>query len=522
MKLSQLFGRTLREAPAEAQSVSDQLALRAGLARPAAQGVYGYLPLGRRVIEKIATIIREEINTLGGQEVFLPLVDSAENDALTAVIADLTRREISSHKQLPVLIYQIQPQLHDEPRSLMAVLKSAYSLHADADLDDYYQQIQQVYFNIFQRCGLEPLTANISLTENDAHSFVVLSEMGETELLTCADCDYVARADSAIISKEPPKKFEMLPVEEVYTPEAKTIQAVANFVGVDKTRTLKVVLYAVEGSVVFVVVRGDLDVNEAKVRRILGVNELYAAVDHEIRAVGAVPGFASPVGLKNIKVIADESVTLARNLVAGANKEDYHLKNVNYGRDFTADMVVDVAQARAGDSCVYCDGKLEEHRGIELGNVAKLGTRYSEDVGATYLDAQGKAQTPLMGIYQINLERVLAAMIEKHHDDYGIIWPAEIAPYQIHLVLLGKKPNEIEIAERLYAELSARYEVLYDDRSDSAGVKFNDADLLGVPVRVTVSKRQLKNNCVEVKRRAESERHAIELDALMAELEQMV
>lgn len=569
MRLSHLFGRTLRETPADAEMVSHRLLLRAGMIRPLGTGIYSYLPLGWRVATKIIQIMREEMNAIGGQELLMPVVHPAEiwqvsgrwdsvdetllrfrdrNGHAMAlamtheeVVADLLRREVDSYRQLPMMVYHIQTKFRDEPRSrggLVRVreflMKDAYSIHANrADLDEFYPRMVQAYQNIFARCGLSPLPVEADLgvmgdtnaaNSADSHEFILLNDAGEDTVLRCDGCAYAANVERATFFK-PPFVPDERPGPEapvlVATPDCKTIEDVARFVGVPTAQTLKAVFFATQEAhpqLVFAVIRGDLEVNEVKLSNVIGGKKLRAAEEAEICAVGAVPGYASPIGVHGALVVADDSVHLGRDFVAGANREGYHLTGVNYGRDFTADIEADIALARDGDRCPRCNGILHARRGIELGHCFKLGTRYTERAGITFNDADGSEKPFVMGSYGIGIGRLMAAIVEAHHDEWGIVWPDGVAPFQLHLISLAQEGEVFEQAEALYRRLcNAGVEVLYDDRPDlSAGVKFNDADLIGCPLRVTVSSRSLQKGGVEVKRRSEQERTVIGVEELMA------
>ncbi len=556
MRLSKLFGRTLREVPAEATMVSHQLLLRAGMIRPLAAGIYSYLPLGWRALKKIEGIMRQEMDSIGGQEIRMPSVHPAELWQATGryeetgpvmarfrdrmgrelvlgitheeVVTDLARREINSYRQLPFMVYQIQTKFRDEPRSrggLIRVreftMKDAYSFHAnEEDLDDYYPQVYQAYLNIFRRCGLEPLVVEADpglMGGRASHEFMLLSEAGEDALVLCQTCGYAANAEGAVAMREEVAGQEEQPLEEVATPGMMTIQEVADYLGVPTEETLKAIFYIALGQLVFVIIRGDLEVNEAKLANLLGVLELRLATEEEVKEAGIVAGYASPLGLKErVKVVADRSIREGSNFVAGANKEGYHLKGVNYPRDYEVDLLADIAMVREGDLCPRCKESLCLTRGVELGHIFKLGTKYSEALGATFLDKDGQKKPLVMGCYGIGTGRLLAAVIEESHDEKGIIWPPEIAPCQIHLIALDIGQEEVsEATEGLYGTLLARgYEVLYDDREESPGVKFNDADLIGLPLRLTVSRRTLEVGGVEVKRRGEESSKVLELPHL--------
>jgi len=556
MRLSKLFGRTLREVPAEATMVSHQLLLRAGMIRPLAAGIYSYLPLGWRALKKIEGVMRQEMDSIGGQEIRMPSVHPAELWQATGryeeagpvmarfrdrtgrelvlgitheeVVTDLARREINSYRQLPFMVYQIQTKFRDEPRSrggLIRVreftMKDAYSFHANGeDLDDYYPQVYEAYLNIFRRCSLEPLVVEADpglMGGSASHEFMLLNEAGEDTLVLCQACGWAANAEGAAAMREEVAGQKERPLEEVATPGMMTIQEVADYLGVPTRETLKAIFYIALGQLVFVIIRGDLEVNEAKLANLLQASELRLATEEEVKGAGIVAGYASPLGLKGkVKIVADRSIGEGSNFVAGANKEGYHLKGVNYPRDFEVDLLADIAMVREGDLCPRCKKPLRLTRGVELGHIFKLGTKYSEALGATFLDKDGQKKPLVMGCYGMGTGRLLAAVIEESHDEKGIIWPPEIAPYQIHLVALDIGQVEVsEAAEGLYRALLARgYEVLYDDREESPGVKFNDADLIGLPLRLTVSRRTLEVGGVEVKRRDEESSEVLELPHL--------
>jgi len=553
MRLSQLFGRTLREAPAEAELVSHQLLLRAGMIRQLAAGIYSYLPLGWRALRKIEEIMRQEMDSIGGQEILLPVVHPAEiwqatgryqaptpgpalvrfrdrwgHDLVIAmtheeVIADLLKSEVSSYRQLPFMVYQIQTKFRDEPRARGGlirvrefVMKDAYSCHADlASLDEFYPRMYDAYIRIFRRCHVDHVAVEADtgiMGGPVSHEFMVLTEIGEDTLIRCEGCGYSANVERAEFRLSEVAREEPRPLQAVPTPEASSIEAVAAFLGVPTNRTLKAVFYTTaEGEVIFAVIRGDLTVNEVKLANLLGGTALRPATEEELVAKGLVPGYASPIGVRGMRVIVDPSVRSGTNWVAGANRPGYHYLNVNYPRDFQADIEADIAQARAGLPCPRCAAILRESRGIEIGHLFKLGTRYSAAVGATFLDQNGRPHPIVMGSYGIGTGRLLAAIVEQHHDDKGIIWPPTVAPFQVHLVSLGlDRPEVAEAAEALYRELvEAGLEVLYDDRLESAGVKFNDADLIGLPLRLTLSPRTLQTGLVEAKLRWESEKRLL-------------
>ena len=555
MRFSRVFGKTLRQAPAEAESVSHQLLLRAGMIAQEAAGIYSYLPLGWRALRKIETIVRDEMDKAGGQEVMLPVLQPLElwqqsgrdvsfgkslftltdrKEHMLAlgptheeVVADLARRHVQSYRDLPLMPYQIQTKLRDEPRprgGLLRVrefiMKDLYSLDADeAGLHESYQKMCQAYKNIYARLSLPALMIEAdsgAIGGKDSHEFMILTEDGEDEVIHCSNCGYAANGEKAQFTKTGTDAESLLPLEEIATPATRTIEEVAGFLGVPSSQTLKAVFYYADRELVFVVIRGDLEVNETKLRNNLKCSDLRMATEEEVGEAGLVAGFASPVGLRGTKVVADDSITLGSNFVVGANKPGYHFRNANFPRDFQVDLTADIALARAGDSCPKCRGRLSLSRGIEVGHVFKLGTFISERFGASFLDNDGKSRPIVMGSYGIGLGRLLAAIVEQSHDDKGIIWPLSVAPYQVHLCPLSlDKPAVAPTAERLYQELQKEgIEVLFDDRDDSPGIKFNDADLLGMPLRLTLSPRTLQSQSVEAKWRTEKETQLLPLDNL--------
>jgi prolyl-tRNA synthetase len=402
-----------------------------------------------------------------------------------------------------------------------------YSFDVDEEgADTSYREMIQAYSNIYQRCGLTTLIVEAdsgAIGGKDSHEFMAITESGEDEVIHCPNCGYAANTEKAQSVKPNGPTEEALPVEEVSTPGKKTIEEVASFLEVPHSQTLKAVFYYADGEVVFVSIRGDLEVNEVKLKNALKCFELALATDEEVENAGLVAGAASPLGLSGIKTVADDSITMGSNFVAGANKPDYHLRNVNYPRDFQVDMMLDIAVAKPGHACPNCGTELDATRGIEVGHVFKLGTVFSEELGATFLGQEGKQKPAVMGCYGIGIGRLLAAIIECNHDDKGIICPASIAPYQIYLCTLGTDdPEVVATAEKVYADLQERnWEVLFDDRAESPGVKFNDADLLGIPLRLTVSPRNLKNGSVELKWRHEGDSKLVPLSDLVSEVQRV-
>ncbi|MFC1927459.1 proline--tRNA ligase [Chloroflexota bacterium] len=563
MRFSRIFGKTLRQAPAEAEIVSHQLLLRAGMIAQEAAGIYSYLPLGWRVLRKIENIVRDEMDKAGGQEVMLPVLQPLElwqqsgrdvsfgkslftltdrKEHMLAlgptheeVIADLARRYVQSYRDLPLMPYQIQTKLRDEPRprgGLLRVrefiMKDLYSLDADeAGLHESYQKMCQAYKNIYARLSLPALMIEAdsgAIGGKDSHEFMILTEDGEDEVIHCSNCGYAANAEKAQFMKTGADAESPLPLEETATPATKTIEEVAGFLGVPSSQTLKAVFYHADGEFVFVVIRGDLEVNETKLRNNLKCSDLRLATEEEVSEAGLVAGFASPVGSRGIKVVADDSITLGSNFVVGANKQGYHFRNANFPRDFQVDLMADIALARSGDSCPKCRSRLSLSRGIEVGHVFKLGTFISERFGASFLDNDGKSRPIVMGSYGIGLGRLLAAIVEQSHDDKGIIWPLSVAPYQVHLCPLSLDKSAVApTADKLYGELQKEgIEVLFDDRDDSPGIKFNDADLLGIPLRLTLSPRTLQSQSVEAKWRTEKETQLLPLDNLAVQANKLL
>jgi prolyl-tRNA synthetase len=563
MRLSKLFGKTLKENPAEADTISHRLLLRTGMIYQVASGIYAYMPLSWHVLKKIEEIIRDEMNKAGGQELTMPVLQPLEWWQATGrdksmgenlfvltdrkqrklalgptheeVITTLVSRFVQSYRDLPLLLFQIQTKFRDEPRprgGLIRVrefdMKDAYSFDTDeAGLDKVYQTLLQAYRNIFARCGLPAMMVEAdsgAIGGKDSHEFMLIAESGEDEIIYCEACKYAANTEKAKSHKHLLETQPALPIEEVSTPGKRTIEEVSGFLKVPATNTLKAVFYIADKNLVFVVIRGDLEVNEIKLKNLLKATDLRLATEPEVKAAGIVAGAASPVGLTGVKIVADDSVVTGVNFIAGGNKPETHLKNVNYPRDFKADVVTDIARVTAGDECEKCHSKLASTRGIEVGHVFKLGTAYSKILGANFIDAAGNSQPAIMGCYGIGVGRLMAAAIEQNHDDKGIIWPLPIAPYQVYLCPLYRDGTKVaEVVEKLYSEFTdAGLEVLFDDRTESPGAKFNDADLLGIPLRITVSPRTLEKNTVEVKWRKEKQAQFLPLEGITEKIKEMV
>jgi len=564
MRYSTLLGKTLRQPPSDAETISHQLLVRAGMIAQLGAGVYSMLPLGWRVLRNIERIVRQEMDAAGGQEVVMPvlhprelwqesgrdgkmggilfrLMDRREREMVLGptheeVITTLVRQNVQSYRDLPMTSYQIQTKFRDEARPRAGlirgrefVMKDAYSFHAEQEsLDATYEAMKTAYTNVFQRCGLPSVMVEAdsgAIGGKGSHEFMLLAPSGEDSVLICSQCGYAANAEKAEFVKPAGIVEPERAMGEVHTPGKKTIAELAEFLGVEARQTLKAVFYVADGEMAFVTIRGDLEVNDIKLKNALHATELRLATDQEVAAAKLVAGSASAVGLNGFNVVCDDSVTLGTNFVAGANKHDYHFLNVNYPRDFQANHLLDIALAEAGAQCARCaGGVLQVQRGIEVGHIFKLGVTYSESLGANFTDAEGAERPIIMGCYGIGVSRLVAAAVEQNHDDRGIVWPAAIAPFQVHLCGLNLDNADVaDAASSLYEGLRATgIDVLYDDRIESAGVKFNDADLIGIPLRVTVSPRTLAQGGAEVKRRTEREFALVPLDELVAHVQQQL
>lgn len=562
MRYSKMLVPTLREVPAEAEIVSHKLMLRSGLMRKVASGVYTYLPLGWRTIGKISNIIREEMDNSGAQELMFPIVQPAElwqksgrwdvyGDELWRVkdrhgrdfclgptheeiVSSLIAGEINSHKQLPMMVYQLQNKYRDERRprfglmrSREFIMKDCYSFDKDeAGLDVSYHIMYDAYTRIFQRCGLDfrPVEAdNGAIGGSSSHEFMVLAESGEAEILYCDKCNYAANTEIAQTSDKPKTATEeMAALAKVETPHCGTIEEVAGYLRLDTKKTMKALAYTADGEVVVIFVRGDRHLNEIKVQNYLGATTFYMSTEDELAQAGLVKGYIGPVGQK-VKVLLDNEVVTGINLCCGANDSGYHLINVNYQRDFTGE-VGEFRTVEVGEGCPHCDGTLRSARGIEVGQVFKLGNKYSIAMEANYLDENGKSNPMVMGCYGIGVGRTMAAAIEQNYDENGIIWPWAIAPYQIIIVPVSEKSEtQMAAAETLYNDLTdAGYEVIFDDRSERAGVKFKDADLIGIPLRITVGDKSLAKGELEYKIRRSGESGVISVDNALEEVDNLV
>jgi prolyl-tRNA synthetase len=572
MRMSQLFSRTLHEAPSGAEAASHRLLERAGFIRQIAAGIFAYLPLARRSLHKIEAIVRDEIDAIGGQEITMPMVHPAEiwqqtrrwyeigpemgrfqdragRDMVLGmtheeIVAFLARQEIRSYQDLPRLVYQIQTKWRDEERPRAGLIrvrefdmKDSYSLDADeAGLDRQYRAHYQAYFNVFHRCDLDVLavTSDTGMMGGAAaHEFMALTGIGEDTIMRCEDCGYAANRQIAEFEKPAAASEAPQPLERVATPNVTTIDELTAFLDIPASKTAKAVFMVatvMKGTeereqFVFAVVRGDMSLNETKLANAVQAKALRPAMDEEIRTIGAEPGYGSPLGVHDAIIVVDDAVAASPNLVAGANEPGYHLRNVNVGRDYEADLVTDIAVAEEGYACPDCGAPLQADRAVEVGNIFKLGTKYSEALDCTFTDETGKERPVIMGSYGIGIGRVLACVAEIHRDDDGLIWPITVAPYPVHITVLFRSRDDetLTVAEQLYTDLQeAGIDVLYDDRDASAGVKFTDADLIGLPLRITVGSRGLKKGGVELKRRDSTERQLVPLadvaDEVQAEI----
>ncbi len=547
MRWSKCLIPTLKETPSDAEIPSHILMLRAGLIRKLSSGIYILLHLGLKSARRVEQIVREEMNRIGGIEILMPVLSPAElwmesgrwnvygkelmrvrdrNDRFFAlgptheeVVTDLVRNEIRSYRRLPLILYQIQTKFRDEPRPRFGVMrarefimKDAYSFHRDeACLDRTYQDMYDAYTRIFRRCGLKfgAVEADSGAIGGDVtHEFMVFAETGESVVFSC-ECGYAATIDTAEgVPQEHEFDQEMLPIEKVSTPGMKSVEEVTGFLGKQAWQLLKTILYKADEGFVAVVIRGDRQINEVKLRRVLGTLELRMATPVEIESLTGAPlGFTGPVGLEGIRVIADKSVKDMRNFVTGANQADAHYINVNIGRDFDVEGYYDLAEAGYGDSCIRCGKDLRAWRGIEVGQIFKLGTKYSKSMKARFLDEDGGEKPFVMGCYGIGITRTVAAAIEQNNDKDGIFWPITIAPFEVLVMPTNVSESKIrEASEKIYLDLlNTGVDVILDDRDERPGNKFKDADLIGIPIRITVGERGIERGIVEVRLRRSGE-----------------
>ncbi|MBQ3713469.1 MAG: proline--tRNA ligase [Spirochaetia bacterium] len=567
MRLSKYFLTTFKEAPKEAEVISHILMIRAGMIQKLAAGIYNYLPLAQRSIAKIEKIIREELDKRGLQECLMPAVQPAElwqesgrwgyygpellrfKDRKNAdyclgptheeVITDMVRRNLKSYRQLPWNIYQIQTKFRDEVRprfGLMRgrefIMKDAYSFDVDeeASIKSYYL-MYDAYTAIFKRCGLKFKAVDAStgaIGGELSHEFQVLADSGEDTILSCSKCDYAANVEKAVSDRvlAAPDRSNLETMKEVSTPGQKTIEEISAFLGKGPEHFIKTLIYMVDDAPVAVLVPGEQDANEAKIQGALHANSVVAADEETVKRVtGAEVGFAGPVGLKEkIKIVADKQIYGRVNLICGANKTDFHLTGIDPERDFKADLVADITFAKVGEKCPHCDGVLEQYRGIEVGQVFHLGTKYSKPMHCIFLDKNGKESTAVMGCYGIGVTRTLAAFIEQNHDDKGIIWSPAVAPFEVEIIPLQSNNDKVcSVAEDIYNKLSdLGIDVLIDDRDERAGFKMNDADLIGFPVQVQVGARSVENGQLEIKARRTGEKVLVDIDKAVSYVQELL
>ncbi|HAF61709.1 MAG TPA: proline--tRNA ligase [Anaerolineaceae bacterium] len=566
MRYSRLFNQTLRTSPAQSEAASHQYLTQAGYLRPLASGIFAYLPLAQRTLRNIASIIREEMEAIGGQEVSLPIVHPAEiwqqtgrwytitaemgrfkdrnghdmvlamthEEAVAAIVHDV----IQSYRQLPALIYQIQLKWRDDPRPRAGLIRAreftmldSYSLDRDEEgLEVQYQAHYNTYHRIFERCELPVIAIQSDsgmMGGVQAHEFMYLNPIGEDTIMLCSSCSYAANRQVATFQKDHNSSEDLKEVEKIVTPEKKTIADLVEFLQISPKRTAKAVFLMAEmhgtEKLVLALVRGDMELNEAKLAHAIQASGLRPATEEDILLSGAVPGYASPIGIKNTLVVVDDQIPHLRNLTVGANQSGYHLKNVNFGRDYQTDIIADIVSAEEGFLCPQCGHPLSSQRGVEVGNIFKLGTFYSEQMECQYLDENGASKPIVMGSYGIGLGRLMACIAEEHHDENGLCWPLQVAPYNIHMLSIKDKDGAVQpTAEDLYEQLlAAGISVLYDDRDISAGVKFNDADLLGMPYRITISARALSNGGIEIKSRSNETSHILPREQVLPYLQKI-
>ena len=566
MRFSKSFIKTLKETPKEAETASHKLLLRASMIKKLTSGVYTYLPLGYKALKKVENIVREEMDRAGAQEILMPVLQPAElwkesgrwevmgplmmklqdrnkrdfvlGPTHEEVITDLIRNEISSYKSLPLNLYQIQTKFRDEIRprfGLMRgrefIMKDAYSFHTSQEsLDEEFLNMRDAYSRIFSRCGLKfrPVEADSgAIGGSGSQEFHVLAESGEDEIIYCDSCEYAANVETATSKVEPAPVEELKAAELIDTPNVSKIDDIVNYLNIPYSKTVKAMMYRDMGTdqVYMVLMRGDYEVNETKLRNVINAVDVTLLTDEELVKHGLIKGFIGPYGieLKDIKIIADEEVTKINNHTAGGNRLDTHYINVNYGRDYTADIVADVKTVKPGETCPRCGGKLHSARGIEVGHIFKLGTKYSQALNATYLDDKGESKVMIMGCYGIGVSRTLASAIEQNNDEFGIIWPSALAPYVVDVIPANiKNEDQVKVAEEIYnALLTDGIDSMIDDRDERPGFKFKDADLIGFPFKV-VSGKKAGEGIVELKIRRTGETLEVSKDEVVAKVRELM
>ncbi len=558
MRFSELFAPTLREKPADAEIKSHEYLVRGAFIRKVTAGVFNYLPLGKRVLDKIWRIVKEEMDTIGAQEMLMPIIQPAELWKITGrwddygptmmkfkdrhgrdftlgptheeVVTFLMKNEINSYKQLPVTVYQIANKYRDELRPRFGllrarefVMKDAYSFHSNWEsLDEVYQKMRKAYENIMKRIGLKYLVIEASsgaIGGNESHEFVSLAPIGESNVLYCEKCGYQASDEKTpYAGKYEEQNEKELPLEKIDTPNMKTVEQVAEFLGVPKEKIVKSLIYIGREGTIMALIRGDLDLNEEKLKEVLNDQSLRMATPEEVeKEIGVPIGFVGPVGIgENVKIIADESVRYVKNAVVGGMEKDKHYRNANLGRDFRVDEWSDLRLVKEGDPCPICGAPLKGTKGIELGHIFKLGTKYSKAMKAMYMDENGEMKPFIMGCYGWGVSRTMSAVVEQYHDDKGIIWPLSVAPFEVIVTIVNmNKKEQKDLGEKIYREMKDNgIEVLVDDRMVTPGMKFNDADLIGIPIRITVGKTA-SDGKVEIKKRYSNEKELVEADRIM-------
>lgn len=555
MKQSKVFIPTLREEPAEAESISHKFLLKSGMIKQNARGIYSYLPTAKRVLNKIERIVREEMERIDGVEVLMPVLQPSElweesgrweaygselmrlkdrnnrdfalGPTHEEIITSLVRDELKSYKRLPITLFQIQSKFRDEKRPRFGLLrgrefimKDAYSFHSDEEsLDETYNDMYNAYHNIFTRVGLKfrPVLADSGAIGGDhTHEFMALAEIGEDTIVYSDSTDFAANIEKAEVVYTPnPEHTEIKELEKVETPDVKTAQALADFLNVTLDRIIKSMIIKVDDEYVMILIRGHHELNDVKLKSFFKTENIELATETEIENImGAKPGSLGPVNVDKIKIYADQFIQDINNLAVGANEDGYHYLNANVDRDFKVEAYGDFRFILEGEALPNNLGNAKFAEGIEVGQVFKLGTKYSESMNATFLNEQGRAQPLIMGCYGVGISRTLSAVIEQHHDDNGIIWPKAISPYDLHLIAINPKQEaQKELSDQIYEQLRKKFDVLYDDRKERAGVKFNDADLIGLPVRIMVGKKA-SEGIVEVKRRDNTESQEVHVDEI--------
>ncbi|MBW0761207.1 proline--tRNA ligase [Mammaliicoccus lentus] len=555
MKQSKVFIPTLREEPAEAESISHKFLLKSGMIKQNARGIYSYLPTAKRVLNKIERIVREEMERIDGVEVLMPVLQPSElweesgrweaygselmrlkdrnnrdfalGPTHEEIITSLVRDELKSYKRLPITLFQIQSKFRDEKRPRFGLLrgrefimKDAYSFHSDEEsLDETYNDMYNAYHNIFTRVGLKfrPVLADSGAIGGDhTHEFMALAEIGEDTIVYSDSTDFAANIEKAEVVYTPnPEHTEIKELEKVETPDVKTAQALADFLNVTLDRIIKSMIIKVDDEYVMILIRGHHELNDVKLKSFFKTENIELATETEIENImGAKPGSLGPVNVDKIKIYADQFIQDINNLAVGANEDGYHYLNANVDRDFKVEAYGDFRFILEGEALPNNLGNAKFAEGIEVGQVFKLGTKYSESMNATFLNEQGRAQPLIMGCYGVGISRTLSAVIEQHHDENGIIWPKAISPYDLHLIAINPKQEaQKELSDQIYEQLREKFDVLYDDRKERAGVKFNDADLIGLPVRIMVGKKA-SEGIVEVKRRDNTESQEVHVDEI--------